>query len=148
SSLGRELLSVLKLETEWFLGVPELTNGGFGLIKGVVGRANEWARLDVFETDPLAKNFVLGKFVRVNVADDREMFTCRLQILAERQDIRALRSEFLHGGKHFAFFFSQAKHQTRLRRHVGMGLLGASQQFERSLIHCALAHLAIKPRYG
>lgn len=83
----------------------KLTDGGFCLVEGVVGRADERAGLDVFEAHPLAKGFIFGEFVRVNKTDYRKMFASRLQILAKCQNIRALCGEILHRGENFTFFF-------------------------------------------
>ena len=77
-----------------------------------------------------AQIFKFGKFIGMDIANDRKMFARGLEILAEREDVGALRGEILHGGKHFVFFFAEAKHQTGFGRHIGMRFLGAAQQFE------------------
>ena len=69
-----------------------LTYGGFSLVEGVVGRADQGSGFDVLEAHGFAEDLIFGKFVGVDVADDREMFSRGLQILAERKDVRALSS--------------------------------------------------------
>jgi len=48
----------------------------------------------------------------------------------------------------FVLFFSEAEHQTSLGRNFGMRFLGTAEQFERALVHRALADLAIEARHG
>lgn len=76
------------------------------MIKRVVGRANEWAGLDVFEAHPVPKELIFGELVWVHKTDYWKMFASRLQILAKCQNIRALCGEFLHRGEHFTFLFA------------------------------------------
>ena len=61
----------------------------------------------------------------MNVTNDGQMFARGLKVLSEREDVRALRGEILHGGEHFVFLFVEAEHQAGFGRDIGMGLLGA-----------------------
>src|SRR5262245_8122292 len=83
-----------------------LADCGFGLVEGVVRRADERAGFDVLETDLLAENFEFGKLVGMDVANDWQMVTRRLEVLAQGKNVCALRGEFCHGGQHFVFFFA------------------------------------------
>ena len=76
----------------------ESADGCFGLVEGVVGRADKRAGFDVLEAHSFAKEFELGKFVGVDKTNDGEMLTGGLEILAQGEDVRALRGEIVHGG--------------------------------------------------
>jgi len=47
------------------------------------------------------------------------VFARGLQVLSQRQDIRALRCEILHRGEHFLARFAQAQHEACFRGHLG-----------------------------
>ena len=100
------------------------------MVEGVVGRANERARFNMLETHLLAQNFKFGKFIRVDVANYREMFARRLKVLAQGEDVGALSGQFLHRGENFVFFFTETQHEPSLGGDVGMSLLRAMKQFE------------------
>jgi hypothetical protein len=76
--------------------VGVLTSCGFSLIEGVVRGAHQRAGFYVFEAHRFAAHFVLGKFIGMNVTNNREMFARGLQILAEREDVGALCGKVLH----------------------------------------------------
>lgn len=61
----------------------------------------------MLESHLLAQNFIFRKFIRMNIANDGQVFARGLKILAEGKDVRSLRGEILHGGKHFGFFFAE-----------------------------------------
>lgn len=63
---------------------------GFGLVEGVVGGTDQWARFNVLESHLFAEVFVFGKFVGMNEANYGQMIFCWLQILAEGEDVCAL----------------------------------------------------------
>ncbi len=102
----------------------------------------------MFEAHGFAENLVFGKLVGMNVANDGQMIASGLQILSERENVRTLRGKILHGSEDFVLFFSEAEHQTSLGRNFGMRFLGTAEQFERALVHRALADLAIEARHG
>jgi len=108
----------------------KLLHSGFGLIEGVVGRSNERARFNMLETHPLAQNPIFRKFIRVDVANYREMFARRLKVLAQGEDVSALCGQFLHRGENFVFFFTETQHEPSLGGDVGVGLLRAMKQFK------------------
>src|SRR5229473_5413844 len=76
------------------------------------------------------------------------MIASGLQILSEREDVGTLRGEILHGGEDFVLFFSKTEHQTSFGRNFRMRFLGMAEQFERALIHRALADLPVEARHG
>jgi len=84
----------------------------------------------VLEAHGLAEHFVFGEFVRMHVADDGQMFASGLQVLSEREDVRILRGEILHGSEDFILFFSESEHQASFGRNFRMRFLGTAQQFE------------------
>ena len=55
---------------------------GFGLLEGVVGRADERAGFDVFEAHRLAGDLICAELVGMDVTDDWKMITRGLQVLA------------------------------------------------------------------
>jgi hypothetical protein len=52
----------------------------------------------VLEAHGFAEDFVLGELVGMDVANDRQVLARRLEILPEREDVRALRGEGLIRG--------------------------------------------------
>ena len=108
----------------------KLLHSGFGLIESVVGRSNERARFNMLETHLLAQNLIFRKFIRVDVADYREMFARRLKVLAQSEDVGPLCGQFLHGGENFMFFFTETQHEPTLGGDVRMGVLRAMKQFK------------------
>src|SRR6266850_5766246 len=124
-----------------------LTNGRLSLIKSVVGKANERAGFDVLEAHGFTEDLIFGKFVGMNVSHDREMLSRGLQILPEREDVRALSGEVVQSGEHFVFFFAEAEHQARLGWYLGMRFFRTAEQLQRPLVHGAFTHLAIEARH-
>lgn len=104
------------------------------LFEGVIGRADERAGFDVLETHLFAEALVLREFIRMNEAHDRQMLARGLEILAERENVDALASNFLHGTKNFVALFAEAEHHARFRGHRGRHLFGAAQQFKRTFV--------------
>src|ERR1700694_5187238 len=76
------------------------------------------------------------------------MIASGLQILSEREDVPTLRGEVLHGSEDFVLFFPEAEHQASFGRNFRMRLLGTAEQFERALIHRALADPPVEARHG
>src|SRR5215472_2689497 len=74
---------------------------GFFLFEGVIGRADERPCFDVLEPHLFAELLEFGELVRMDVALDRQMLRSRLHILAEREDVRALRGDFFHSLQNF-----------------------------------------------
>ena len=52
------------------------------MLEGVIGRTHQRASFDVFEAHSFAEDFEFCKFVRMDIADDGQMFARGLQILA------------------------------------------------------------------
>ncbi len=63
------------------------------------------------------------------------------------QDVRSLRGDFFHCLEHFLARLAEPQHHSRLRRHIRRHFARPPQQFERALVHCAFAHLAVEPRH-
>ena len=118
------------------------------MFERVIRRTHERPCFDVFETHGFAEDFEFGELVGVNVADDGEMVAGGLEVLAQREDVRALRGEILEGVENFLLFFAEAEHEAGLGGDIGMRLLGAAEEFERTLVQRALADLAVKARNG
>jgi len=74
------------------------------------------------------------------------MIAGRLKILAESENVCALRGEILHGGENLRFFFAEAQHHTRFCRDVWMSLFGATEELQRALVERTFANLAVQPR--
>lgn len=142
--LRQECLSYLRAD----FGRHVLPVGGFGLLEGVIGRADERAGFDVFEAHGFAADLEFGELAGMNVADDGQMIARGLEILAERQNVGSLRGEILQRGENFFFFFAEAKHQARFGGNVRMRLFCAAEQFERTLVERAFADLAIEAGNG
>src|SRR6266481_7028237 len=111
--------------------MPMLTNGRLSLVESVVGRADQGAGFDVLEAHGFAQDLELGKFIGVDVAHDREMFSRGLEILSESEDVRTLSGKVVQSGKHFVFSFAEAQHQARLGWYVGMRFFRAAEQLQR-----------------
>ena len=58
------------------------------------------------------------------------MFSRRLQILADRQEVDARRPEIVHDLEDFFAGFSQADHHPRLRESLRVDFLGSLQEPE------------------
>ena len=82
--------------------------GGFFLFEGVVGGADERAGFYVLEAHGFACALEFGEFVGVDEALDWQVLGRGLQILAEREDVRALRGDFFHCGEDFVARFAEA----------------------------------------
>ena len=121
---------------------------GFLLFKGVVGRANQRPGLDVFDAHGFAEALEFGELVGMNVALDGQVFGRGLHVLAESEDVRALRGDILHGGENFVAGFAESQHHAGFCGQPGDKFSGAAEQFERTLVHGTLADLAIQARNG
>src|SRR6266446_33228 len=84
----------------------------------------------------------------MNVANDGELFARGMERLPEREDVRSLCGQILHGGQHFGFFFAEAEHQPGFGRDVRVSLFGAMEKFQRTLVESAFAYLAVKAGHG
>ncbi len=125
-----------------------LADGGFRLVKGMVGRADERARFDMLESHGFAEMLVFGELVGMNKTNDGKMIASGLEILAERENVCTLRGEILHGGEDFVLFFAETQHHPGFRGHVGMGLLGKAEQLQRTFVKGTSADLAIEASNG
>ena len=61
----------------------------------------------MLEAHRFTERFEFGEFAGMHVADDGKMLARRLEILAERENVRALRDEIAHRGENFFFFFAE-----------------------------------------
>ena len=84
----------------------------FFLFECVIGRPYQRSRFHVFESHRLAQPLELREFVGMHVTLDRQMLVRRLHVLAERQNVRALRRDIFHGRQHFFARFAQAQHHS------------------------------------
>ena len=100
---------------------------GFLLFKGVIGRANERPGLDVFEAEGFAETLEFGELVGMNVTHDGQMVGRGLHVLAESEDVRALRGDILHGRENFFGGFAEAEHHAGFSGKSGNHFAGAAQ---------------------
>src|SRR5690349_1883647 len=92
---------------------------GVDLLAGVVGAADEGARLDVGEAERLRRAAQAGELVGRDVALDRQVAGRGLQVLAERQDVAADGAQVGEDLQQLGARLAQAEHQTRLGGAVG-----------------------------
>ena len=79
---------------------------------------------------------------------DGQMLGSGLQVLAKGEDVGALRGDFLHRWQHFVAFLRPGRASGRSWWEGPEAFPGAAQQFERTLVDCALANFAIEARNG
>ena len=116
---------------------------GFLLFEGVVGRANQRAGLDVFDAHGFAEALEFGELVGMHVALDGQVLGRGLHVLAESEDVRALRGDVLHGGENFVAGFSETEHHSGFCGDAGRHFSRATKQFEGAFVHGAFANLTI-----
>src|SRR4030095_2112852 len=96
----------------------------------MIGRANKWSAFYVIQSELIPYFAILCKFIRVNEANNCQMFFSRLKILSQSNDVNAHIGKILHSLYHFLFFFTQPKHDTAFCSHTS--LLQRLQHFHAS----------------
>src|SRR5262249_14493253 len=85
------------------------------LLVGMVARAHKRAAFDHAKADAQAKLLPMVKLLRRRPARHGEVLRCRLQVLADRQDVGLIRCDVADRLLDFRLRFTEAKHDARLR---------------------------------
>src|SRR5579862_4415764 len=102
----------------------------------------------VLEAHWLACALEFGEFVGVDEALDWQMLGRGLQILAEGEDVRALRGDFFHGGEYLVARFAEAEHHAGFCGQAWRHFTCAAQELKRALVDGAFADAAVEARHG
>src|SRR6266853_1138456 len=124
------------------------TSARGGPIRDLAGRviraADQRTRLDMPEAEPECLDFEHGKFVRGNVARDRQMVGSRTQVLPNGQDLDVVRPQVAKDLDHLVDLLAQAEHDPGLGIDGRAHPLGALQELERARIAALRPHLRIE----
>ena len=87
---------------------------GVNLLFRVIAAADEWTRFDVMDPPVFSALFPHREFIGVDPADHREVLGCRLEILAQREDVAADGDQVVEHRVDLMLFLTQAEHHARL----------------------------------
>src|SRR5713101_816221 len=110
----------------------------------VVGAADQRTRLDMTEAQLQCLNLQHRKFVRRDVARDRQMVGSRPQVLPNGQDLNVVRPQVAKDLDHLVDLLTQAEHDPGLRIDGRVHPLGALQELERARVAALRPDLRIE----
>ena len=114
----------------------------------MVRTAHQWTGLDVRKSHLLASRAQIVELLRRQIADNRQMFWRRSQVLPERENVDVHVAKVAHDGDDFVDRLAKPEDDPGLGGNVGRKLLRQAKDRHHALVAAAGARALVEARHG